>query len=67
MRLHLKGLRKWTVMVLLLAASAIFRAFDLLTGAEFVDLVKPTVIAFVSANLGEHVLNVVGKKIGSGE
>ena len=51
----IKGLRKWSIMLLLIIIGVVFRLNDLLTGVEFVALLKGTAIAFFSSNAVEHV------------
>lgn len=58
----IKGLRKWSIMFLLLLVAIVFRITDLLTGVEFVSLLKGTAIAFFSSNAVEHVKAAVTKK-----
>lgn len=58
----IKGLRKWSIMFLLVVIGVVFRVNDLLTGVEFVALLKGTAIAFFSSNAVEHVKTVFEKK-----
>lgn len=58
----IKGLRKWSIMFLLLLVGIVFRMTDLLTGVEFVSLLKGTAIAFFSSNAVEHVKSAVASK-----
>jgi len=58
----IKGLRKWSIMFLLIVISIIFRVTDLLTGLEFVALLKGTAIAFFSSNAVEHIKSAFNKK-----
>lgn len=58
----IKGLRKWSIMFLLVVTGIIFRVTDLLTGVEFVTLLKGTAIAFFSSNAVEHIKTVFKKK-----
>ena len=51
----INGFRKYSVMMLVIATATTFRITDHINGAEFVDLLKGTVIAFVSANSLEHM------------
>ena len=57
----IKGLRKWSIMFLLVVIAIVFRITDLLSGAEFVTLLKGTAIAFFSSNAIEHVKTVFKK------
>jgi len=61
----INGFRKWTVMILVLLVAVVFRIVDYVDGAQFVDLLKGTVIAFFTANVGEHVVNVIKEKFKS--
>lgn len=59
----IQGLRKWSIMFLLVAIGVTFRVTDLLSGVEFVALLKGTAIAFFSSNAVEHIKSaVVAKK-----
>ena len=58
----IKGLRKWSIMFLLVVVGIIFRVTELLTGVEFVALLKGTAIAFFSSNAVEHVKAAFTKK-----
>lgn len=58
----IQGLRKWSIMFLLVVVAVIFRITDLLTGLEFVALLKSTAIAFFGSNAVEHAKNVFTKK-----
>jgi hypothetical protein len=53
-----KGSRKFTVIIVLLVISTIFRCFDLLTSADFASLMSAVGVAFMGSNAVEHVLNV---------
>ena len=55
----LSGFRKFTIMFLLMVVGASFRIYGYISGAEMVDLLKFTVIAFFSANGLEHMTSVV--------
>ena len=55
----LSGFRKFAIMFLLIIVGIIFRIFNLLTGAEFVDLLSATAVAFMSANGIEHMTKAV--------
>ena len=59
----IKGLRKWSIMFLLVVVGIIFRVTDLLSGVEFVALLKGSAIAFFSSNAVEHIKTAIsGKK-----
>lgn len=53
------GLRKTIIMLLLMIIGIVFRVHDLVSGSEFVDLLKNTVLAFFAANGCEHILTTV--------
>lgn len=52
-------------MILILIIAVIFRIVDFVTGAEFVDLMKGTTIAFLSFNGIEHMTKAVKEFISS--
>lgn len=59
----IRGLRKWSIMLLIVIVGVIFRTNDLLNGLEFVSLIKGVAIAFMSSNAVEHVKDIItGKK-----
>lgn len=58
----ISGLRKWSIMFLILVIGIFFRIAELLTGAEFVVLIKGVAIAFMSSNALEHVKDMFTKK-----
>ena len=60
--LCLTGFRKFIIMFILIIVSIIFRVLNYVDGAQFVDLLKGAVIAFFTANIGEHVINLVKEK-----
>lgn len=53
------GLRKTIVMFTLIVIGILFRLYGLLSGAEFVDLLKSTTLGFFSANMIEHLTTTV--------
>ena len=57
----ISGLRKWTIMVLILVVGISFRIAELITGAEFVVLIKGVAIAFMSSNAVEHAKQIFTK------
>lgn len=61
----LSGFRKFIVMVVLIIVGIVFRVADLLNGAEFVNLLSGTVIAFFSANTVEHFTSIAKDWIAS--
>ena len=58
----IQGLRKWSIMFLLVVVAIVFRVTDLLTGIEFVSLLKGTAIAFFGSNAVEHVKSAIKAK-----
>lgn len=67
----LNGFRKFSVIVLLLITAVIFRITEQINGAEFVDLMKGTVVAYMAFNGIEHmsksVIEFVKGKINKGK
>ena len=58
-----KGMRKWSIMLLILVVGIIFRITELLTGVEFVALIKGVGVAFMASNAVEHAKDmIIGKK-----
>lgn len=57
----IKGLRKWSVMMIILIIGVIFLVNGTLSGLEFVALIKGVAIAFMSSNAVEHIKNVFTK------
>ena len=55
----LNGYRKYSVMILFIVIGVVFRVTDLINGAEFVDLLKGTGIAFMAFNGIEHTSKAV--------
>jgi hypothetical protein len=51
----ISGLRKFTIMFVVLAVASGFRIAELLSGTEFIDLVKVTVVSYMSTNAAEHL------------
>jgi len=58
----IKGLRKWSIMMVIIAIGVVFLVNGMLTGVEFVALIKGVAIAFMSSNAVEHVKDVFAKK-----
>lgn len=63
----IKGLRKWSIMMIIIIIGVHFLTTGLLTGVEFVALIKGVAIAFMSSNAVEHVKDVFTKKDGKKE
>jgi len=51
----IKGLRKWSIMLLIIIVGVIFRIYNLVNGTEFVTLIVNSSIAFFGANIVEHI------------
>jgi hypothetical protein len=56
------GLRKWTIMLLIVIVAIVFRVEDLINGLEFVSLIKGVAIAFMSSNAIEHAKDIILNK-----
>ena len=57
----IRGLRKWSVMMIILVVGIVFLSMGTLTGVEFVALIKGVAIAFMSSNAVEHIKEVFTK------
>lgn len=55
----LNGFRKFTVMIILIIIGVTFLLTGHLTGAEMVDLLRYTAVAFMTANGVEHMIKGV--------
>lgn len=51
---RIRGLRKWSIMVLIIAIGITFRVLDYVNGVEFVSLLKGIGVAFMASNAIEH-------------
>ncbi len=60
------GLRKVIAFFILFAVSIVFRVKGLVSGAEFVDLMKNVTLAFFAANGVEHIVAAVKDKLTKG-
>ena len=58
----IKGLRKWSIMMIIIVVGIVFLVNGLLSGIEFVALIKGVAIAFMSSNAIEHVKEARTKK-----
>ena len=56
------GLRKWSIMMVIITIGVIFLTNGLLSGAEFVALIKGVAIAFMGSNAAEHIKYMFAKK-----
>lgn len=52
------GIRKFSVILMLVAVAVIFRLTNHLSGQNFVDLLVPVAVAFMGTNMAEHALNM---------
>lgn len=59
------GFRKLLLLLLICLIAVIFRLKELINGAEMVDLLKSTAIAFIGANGVEHIVGVAKQYIDS--
>ena len=55
----LNGFRKFTIILLVLITGIVFRSIDFVNGAEFVDLLKGSVVAYMAFNGVEHLTKTV--------
>ena len=60
------GFRKFILMLIVFLVGIVFRVKGLINGAELVDLLKTTAIAFMGANGVEHIVGAVKDYMGSG-
>lgn len=58
----IKGLRKWSIMIIIITIGVIFLVNGTLSGLEFVALIKGVAIAFMSSNAVEHIKDAFTKK-----
>lgn len=59
---RIKGLRKWSIMILIITIGVFFLVKGTLTGVEFVALIKGVAIAFMSSNAVENIKEAFVKK-----
>lgn len=59
------GFRKMLLVLILYAVGIIFRLKNLISGSEMVDLFKSVTVAFMTANMGEHITTTVKDYISS--
>lgn len=59
---RIRGLRKWSIMVILIVISIALRVSGLLSGVEMVSLLKDTTIAFMASNAIEHARYFMSEK-----
>jgi hypothetical protein len=51
---RIRGLRKWSIMVIIIIIGIVFRVLDYVNGVEFVSLLKGIGVAFMASNAIEH-------------
>ena len=51
---RIRGLRKWSIMILIILISTTLRIIGMLTGLEMVSLIKDVAVAFMASNAIEH-------------
>ena len=57
----LNGFRKFTIMLIIIIIAVLFRIFTMISGAELVDLIKVTGVAFFGTNAAEHLIKTTGE------
>ena len=55
------GLRKWSIMMVIIIIGVLFLASGFLTGVEFVALIKGVGVAFMASNAVERTVESVVK------
>lgn len=60
---YLTGLRKFSVMLVIISVAIWFRLENLMSGDNVTELLKVTGSAFMAANLVEHVTETIKKKL----
>jgi len=60
---YLVGIRKFSVMILIIIIAISFRLTDLISGAEMVELLKVTGAAFMAGNMVERIVEVVKERM----
>lgn len=64
---RIRGLRKWSIMMALIAVGVVFRVHGYINGVEFVSLLKDVSIAFMASNAIEYARYFLGPKNKEGE
>lgn len=64
---RIRGIRKWSVMVIIIVIGVGFRICDLLTGVEFVALIKGVAVAFMASNAIERAKDAIVSRFGKKE
>ena len=55
----LTGFRKFTMAILFIAVSLTLLLTRFITGSEFILTTRDVVVAFITANVGEHIVGAV--------
>ena len=55
----LNGFRKMSVMFLVICVASTFRVLGYIAGQEFVDIITPVAVAFMSVNGIEHMTKTI--------
>lgn len=53
------GVRKFVLAILFIAIALTLMLTRFITGSEFITTTRDVVVAFIGANIGEHVINAV--------
>ena len=59
---RIRGLRKWSIMMIIIGIGILFRVYGLLNGVEFVSLIKGIGVAFMASNAIEHARYFISSK-----
>lgn len=60
---RIKGLRKWSIMIIIIIVAVVFRMNSLINGLEFVSLIKGVGVAFMASNAIENIKQTIVKKV----
>lgn len=64
---RIRGLRKWSIMVILIGISVTLRVAGMLSGLEMVTLLKDVAVAFMASNAIEHARYFLSEKKDKGD
>jgi hypothetical protein len=64
---RIRGLRKWSIMVVIILIGIVFRVMGYVNGVEFVSLLKGIGVAFMASNAIEHARYFFKKEDKEGE
>lgn len=59
---RIRGLRKWSIMMIIILIGIYFRIEDYINGVEFVSLLKGIGVAFMASNAIEHARSFFSKE-----